>query len=170
MDMAHLVLAEQEFSRAKARARRSRLLSLIKGERDDLLSFQEVKKVTRTDGESYIGCRSVPVRQIVGSEDRIADFNKSFCPRKGFMQHRWVRVDSAFYDDIILPPVKLFELGGVYFVRDGHHRISIARAHGVDYIDAEVTRVDTKITLNPKMGIRDMQEQVLSVENGIAAA
>ena len=145
MKMEHMMVAQDEFTRAKARARRSKLFSLIRGRSDDLLSFADVKKTVRTEGESYIGCRTIPIGQIVGSEDRTADFNKDFNPRRDFMKHRWVSVDSAFYEGVTLPPVRLMELDGQYFVRDGHHRISVAKMHRVGYIDAEITRIDTKV-------------------------
>ena len=52
---------------------------------------------------------------------------------------RWKRIDRAFHRGEELPPVSLYKVGGLYFVLDGHHRVSVARYHGVEWIDAYVT-------------------------------
>lgn len=148
---------EKDFARAMAKARASKFWALLKGKNDDMLSFEEVKKAVAPTGESYAGCKSVRVEQIVGSEDRIKDFNKSFCPRSRSMRKRWECVDTAFHEYVILPPVKLLEIGGVYFVRDGNHRVSIAKAHDVTCIDAEVIELSSNIALRPKMRIQDIK-------------
>jgi len=101
-----MIIAEDDFTRFRARARRSRLVARLTGRKDDLLSFEDVKRITAPTGESYIGCRSVPVEMIVGSEGRVNDFNRSFCPRREFLRHRWCRVDSAYYEGVTLPPVQ----------------------------------------------------------------
>ena len=86
---------------------------------------------------------AVNVDRIVGSEGRYRDFNRHFLPRREFLQSRWVSIDMAHYNDVSLPPVRVYEIGGVYFVRDGNHRVSVARMRGQTMIDAEVTRLDT---------------------------
>ena len=168
--MEQMLLAQDDFSRFKSKARRSKLLLALKGKKDDLLSFEDVKKIMSPTGESYIGCKTVHIEQIVGCEGRAKDFNHSFCPRREFLRHRWCKVDTAYCDGVILPPVKLLELGGLYFVRDGNHRISIARAHRVAFIDAEVIRLDSKIRLHPKMTIGDIEQQVNLEQDGETAA
>ncbi len=152
--------AAYDFQQAKSKARISKFFSILRGKSDDLLSFKDVKEVVTPTGESYIGCKTVPVKQIVGSEGRTKDFNESFCPRKGFMCGRWMRVDTAYYEEKNLPPVKLLEIGGVYFVRDGNHRVSVARSHDVAFIDAEITRFNSKITLFPNMTLEDVRQNV----------
>ena len=152
-----MICADDDFRRFRGKARRSKVLSILTGKNDDMITFEEVKSAVSTTGESYIGCKTVPVEQIVGSEDRVADFNRSFLPRREFLKHRWCSVDSAYYEGTILPPVKLLELGGLYFVRDGNHRVSIARAHRVGYIDAEIIRIDTKVKLHPKMTLAEIE-------------
>ena len=65
---------------------------------------------------------------------------------------RWMSVDMAHYQDVALPPIKVFEIGGVYFVRDGNHRVSVAKAKGAEFIDAEVISLSSEIPLTPDMG------------------
>ena len=159
MEQMHACGAAEDFARAKAKARRSKIAAFLRGKRDDLLSFEDVKRIVGSTGESYAGCRTVPVDRIVGSEGRVEDFNESFCPRRDFMRQRWVRVDAAYFHGIVLPPVKLLEIGGVYFVRDGNHRVSIARTHKVAYIDAEVTKLSSNIVLHPRMKLIDIERE-----------
>jgi hypothetical protein len=81
---------------------------------------------------------AVPLAQICGSEGRCGDFDRAFRPLKSHSRDRWLTVASARLRDIPLPRVMLVRIGDRYFVRDGHHRISVARALGEAYIDAEV--------------------------------
>ena len=77
---------------------------------------------------------------------------------------RWMRVDVAHYQDIILPPIKIFEIGGVYFVRDGNHRVSVAKAKGGEFIDAEVTSLTSAIAITPEMSLDQLREAVIDFE------
>ena len=170
MEARQLLVADDEFRKLRGKARRSRLVSLLTGRPDDLLSFEDVKQIMAPTGESYVGCKSVPLERIVGSEGRERDFNKHFCPRRDFLHHRWCSVDSAYYDGVTLPPVKLLEIGGLYFVRDGNHRVSSAKAHRVGYIDAEVTRLETNVRLHPSMTLEQIGQATMSEDGGNEAA
>jgi hypothetical protein len=90
-------------------------------------------------GSRYAGFREVPIDQIRGSEGRPEGFDVDMLPTDGQSRGRWVSVATARQRGVQLPPVVLVQVGGVYFVRDGHHRISVARALGEQFIDAEVT-------------------------------
>jgi hypothetical protein len=96
------------------------------------------------DGASYAGqirhsLQQVCLACIAGSVNRVRDFDRDFNPLREFTRQRWERINSAFLEGEILPPVSLQKLGDNYFVKDGHHRISVARYHGAAFIDAEVT-------------------------------
>ena len=119
--------------RAGARLRRRN------GASSQLLFFDEIRKVSGTVGRVYRGVRTVPLGQIRGSVGRRSEFDRSFMPVRASAEERWKRIDRAFYRGETLPPVTLYEIGGLYFVLDGHHRVSVARYHGVEWIDAEVT-------------------------------
>ena len=92
--------------------------------------------------QHYPGLRTVPLASLIGSEGRCRDFDARFNPRQSATLERWVSVYSAIYQGIGLPPVSLIEIRGKYFVRDGHHRISVARRLGKVDVDAEVTAWD----------------------------
>jgi hypothetical protein len=81
------------------------------------------------------------VEKISGSVGRFPEFDQIFMPLKRSAEVRWKRVDRAFRRDEELPAVSLFQVGSIYFVLDGHHRISVARFHGVEWIDADVTEL-----------------------------
>jgi hypothetical protein len=88
-----------------------------------------------------LGRTVVAVEKIVGSVGRSEDFDGDFLPIRRSLGERWKRVDRAFHRGVQLPPVELYKLGGRYFVLDGNHRISVARYQGVEWIEAEVTRL-----------------------------
>jgi hypothetical protein len=103
----------------------------------------------------------------VGSEGRYRDFNKAFLPRRNHLRTRWVRIDIAQIENITLPPIQLYEIGGVYFVRDGNHRVSVARTAGVEQIDAEVTSLSSEITITPQMTADELKAAVIEYEKKI---
>jgi hypothetical protein len=128
------------------------------------LSFEEVKALLRPQAQAYRGLQVVPIDLIVGSEGRYQDFSNQFLPRRDHLRHRWARVDEAHIKDIILPPISLYELGGVYFVRDGNHRVSVARSMGTLAIDAEVIALDSEITIVPGIDAETLRQKVIDYE------
>jgi hypothetical protein len=87
----------------------------------------------------YRGMRTVPVGQIRGSVGRCSEFDGDFLPAKASVGKTWKRVDRTFHRGEELPAVSLYKVGGFYFALDSHHRVSVARYHGVEWIDAYVT-------------------------------
>jgi hypothetical protein len=168
--MENEIEVRADFSRARSKARNSAIASFIRRRSDDLLSFEDVKKAVQPAGEHYVGCKTILVDRVVGSEGRCGDFNKSFMPRREFMCERWARVDRAFYEKKDLPAVKVLEIGGVYFVRDGNHRVSVARHHNVAFIDADITSLVGNVELEPGMSIQDIARMVRSAETPRTAA
>ena len=149
MEPRYMNAVSADFTRARGKARRTKVMSFVSRRSDDLPTFRQIQRIVHPNGQGYAGCKTIPVGSIVGSEDRSADFNRDFMPRKAFLQNRWCNVDTAFYQGKILPPIQVLELGGVYFIRDGNHRVSVARAHGVAYIDAEVTEMRSEMKIDP---------------------
>jgi hypothetical protein len=124
-----------------AGSRRYRRRGRFWGSRDSrrLLDLSEVEGTCRVGARRYTGLHTVPIDQIRGSEGRSNDFDRHFRPLQDHCKGRWLRVARAREQDKVLPPVVLVQVGDVYFVRDGHHRISVARALGQLDIEAEVT-------------------------------
>jgi hypothetical protein len=156
-----------DFSRARGKAMLSQLQNFLNTDRDKLLSFNDVKGILKPKNEVYMGSQTVPIKMIVGSEGRYHDFNKYFLPRKEHMRQRWQRVDEAHIKDIILPPILLYEIGGVYFVRDGNHRVSVAKMQGVEFIDAEVISLTTEMNIKPSMTTDELTAELIEYEKNI---
>jgi hypothetical protein len=156
--------ANEDFNKARTKELFGTIFSLFNPTRQELLSFDDVKDLIKPRGESYRGIKVVPVSKIVGSEGRYRDFNKAFLPRHSHTKTRWTNVDEAHLKDIILPPIKLYEIGGVYFVRDGNHRVSVAVSQGVEAIDAEVISLNSELQFDPAMTKEDLKKKVILYE------
>ncbi len=118
--------------------RRMILSALIRRSRC-LLDLAMVEATCQVHDHCYAGTRRVPIRQIRGSEGRCGDFDAGFNPLQTRTRDRWLNVATARQLGVSLPPVELIQVGEVFFVRDGHHRVSVARALGEKEIDAVVT-------------------------------
>ena len=124
---------------ARHRGRWAKVWSALTGHRRTLLDLDAVRAVSTLGSCYYGGIRSVPIGPIQGSEGRCQDFDAGFRPLRSHCRERWVRIAAARLMRTPLPPVTLTLVGERYFVQDGHHRISVARALGQTDIDAEVT-------------------------------
>lgn len=131
-------IAAARFRQAQFRAQVGRLRALL-GRPNHLLPLGSVKANTSLRTARYAGLQSVSIRTIRGSEGRCEDFDADFHPLKMHNRSRWVGLAAAWLRGAVLPPIELIQVGDIYFVRDGHHRISVARALGQEEIDAEVT-------------------------------
>jgi hypothetical protein len=155
--------AQNDFSRA----RRARLLTEIarrlRREPDDvglILPFEEVVEALGRTGQTDLGLKVVPLDAIVGTVDRNAEFDRSFRPTSPRLRSRWERINAAQRRGETMPPISLYKVGDLYFVRDGHHRVSVAKSFGRKDIDAYVTEVSTRVPLGfdtrlPDLPIKD---------------
>ena len=116
----------------------SRLKRRILGRQSWLYDLVSLKSQITFQGSSYSGIKIVNVDDIIGTEGRAANFDIDFYPVSEQSRERWTNMAVAYLAGIPLPPVELIQVGDVYFVRDGHHRISVAHAFGQMAVDAEV--------------------------------
>jgi hypothetical protein len=135
----HAMRAAQLFERACGLSWCRRLRAILSRKARRLLDLSAIEAACPILGSRFAGSRTVPITLIKGSEGRSDDFDGQFHPRQAHSRQRWINIAAARLDDVALPPVDLIQVGGVYFVRDGHHRISVARALGEQSIDAVVT-------------------------------
>lgn len=157
-------MAEMDFENARRKAFWRRVISWIMGERNDLLPFDEVREKLPFKGQHYIGLKQVPIDQIIGSSGRYRDFDRAFLPVQTRTRGRWLSIDKAHYQDIILPPVELYKMGEIYFVKDGNHRVSVARERGQEFIDAFVTEIVVPFSLTPDTDIGELVLQSEQLE------
>ena len=148
--------ARHDFSRARFKAFLNRAWSAVSGQPATLLSYDEIKEKLHIGGPIYRGVKTVRVEQIVGSLNRYHQFDRAFLPIEDQLAPRWQNIDLAFYKDISLPPVVLYKVGQVYFVVDGHHRVSVAREKGQEFIEAEVRECATKVNITPDLKPEDL--------------
>jgi hypothetical protein len=149
-----------DYDRARRKAFLHDLVSFFRREPNTLLSYADVRDRVTMEGESYRGMREVPVDQIVGSVDRFRDFDRRFLPKRKNTANRWKSIDRAYHQDVVLPPIQLYKVGDIYFVKDGNHRVSVAREHGVAFIDAEVIEGHIRMPIDSSMSPRKLLHQV----------
>jgi hypothetical protein len=140
--------AQTDFLRARRGSQLARLAAMLRrhpGELGLILPFEEVVAALGREGERSVGLRTVPLDAIVGTVDRTREFDRAFRPTSARVRSRWERIAAAMRRGEAMPPISLYQIGELYFVRDGHHRVSVARALGHDVIDAYVTEVSTRV-------------------------
>jgi hypothetical protein len=149
-----------DYERARRKAFLRDIVSFLKREPNTLVSLADVQDRVTMEGESYRGLQVVPVEKIVGSVDRFRDFDRNFLPKRRNTARRWQNIDRAWYQDLVLPPIQLYKVGDVYFVKDGNHRVSVAKERGVEYIDAEVIEGHVRTPLDSSMSPKRLLQQV----------
>jgi len=157
-------VSQDEFNKSLLRSIRRRITGVFRQGKDQLLSLDEVRDVLKPTAESYRGMQSIKVSRITGSEGRYSDFTRSFLPKHAHSRARWVSLNVAAHQLKDVPSIRVYELGGVYFIRDGNHRVSVARHHGTEYIDAQVTGLDTYFAIEPGMDMKSLVAAVIEYE------
>ena len=137
---------------------------MLSPEEASLISLNDVKQLIRPINETYLGMKVIPIDKIIGSEGRYKDFDNNFFPKSSHLRHRWEHVDEAAIKSITLPPIKVYEIDGLYFVRDGNHRVSVAKARGTEFIDAEVVTLQSEIKLKKPNNMNDIVKQIINYE------
>jgi hypothetical protein len=134
--------AYTRLSRERSRASLERWLRKRSTDSDDLAYLPEDTGWVALARRRSLGVESIPVASIVGTVDahKAATFDREFRP-PDFSRGRWTLLFRAARRGAQLPPISVYRVGAQHYVRDGHHRVSVARALGVDSIDAEITEL-----------------------------
>ena len=151
--------AQHDFLRARRRAVIARLatrLRLEPGDVEVILPYEEVIEALGFVSERSLGLQVVAISAIVGTVDRERDFDRHFRPTSARVRSRWEQIAEAMRRGEALPPVDLIKIGEIHFVRDGHHRVSVACALGHSDIDAYVTEVVTRVGIDHPITIADL--------------
>ncbi len=152
-------LAFQDFDRAYRRAFWRKIRAWLTGTSNELLPYDEVRQQLPFSGQRDLGMQTIPVNKIVGSVGRYRDFDRIFLPTQRQTSQRWVSIKTAHYEEKPLPPIDAYKIGDVYFVRDGNHRVSVAREREQLFIDAYVIEIDVPIQLTPETEMDDLVRQ-----------
>jgi len=151
--------AQFDFSRLRRRRALSRLANRLRREPSDfnvILPFEEVVQALGRRGERYLGLQTIELDSIVGSVDRSREFDRRFLPTTGRVRPRWERIATATRRGEEIPPIDVYRIGELHFVKDGHHRVSVARAMGFKVIDAYVTEVLTAVGAGREITLKDL--------------
>jgi hypothetical protein len=151
--------AADDFLRARRRGTLRRLGRVVgrgAGDVNLILPFDEVVAELGRVGERSLGLQLVDLDAIVGTVDRQRGFDRQFSPTSNLTRGRWERIAQAMRRGQSMPPVSLYKVGEAFFVRDGHHRVSVARALGRGDIDAYVTEIRTRIGADRDLRVADL--------------
>ncbi len=132
--------AREHWEQARRKARAARIAASIPGEHTGLLDFNDIAAQLGLKHAVYRGVQTVPLDSIVGSAGRYKDFTGAFLPVDDSMSSRWQRIAAIYLDPTSggVPPVELYKVGTAYFVKDGNHRVSVARQLDLKDIEAYV--------------------------------
>jgi len=148
--------AQLEFEAASRGSLFNDLRATLTGRQRILLPLDDVVRAAGMDGQVDRGAHEIPLVGIRGSENRTRDFDSSFHPLKQHLRGRWTRLYSLIQDGQEMPPIEVYRVGDVYFVRDGHHRVSIARRLRWETIRAHVVEIKTRAPLEADVDPEDL--------------
>ncbi len=151
--------AQTDFSRARRRHVAADIARRLRREPDDvnqILPFDEVVAALGRRGERRLGLETIDLDSIVGTVDRTREFDRGFRPTSRAGKQRWQGVAKAMRRGQAMPPIDVYRIGSLHFVRDGHHRVSVARAMGLDVIEAAVTEIQTEVGAGADVKLHDL--------------
>ncbi len=148
-DLHNYSAAIQDFQRARRQAALKTLIARLKGESNQLLSFEQVRQALKIQTATRRELKEIPLEAIIGSVGRYTDFTREFLPLESADAERWAKVKVAASGLVGLPPIEVYQIGEAYFVKDGNHRVSVARQSGAKFIQAYVTPVQSRVSLSP---------------------
>ncbi|MFN8484297.1 MAG: universal stress protein [Anaerolineae bacterium] len=156
--------SSREFVRARLQADLEQVLAWLTGKPVDLLAYDEVRRQLRVEGSERRVLKDIPLDAIVGSVGRYADFTRRFMPLHDSDRYRWIRVRQQAERAEGLPPIEVYQIRDVYFVRDGNHRVAVARHMGLTHIEAYVVELHTRVPLTPGVDAHDLLVKARYVE------
>ena len=151
--------ASQDFERSYRGRFWRKLNAWLKGKSNELLPYDVVREQIPFDGQRDLGIQTIAIDKIVGSVGRYRDFDRAFFPTQETTSARWINIRKAHYRAIELPPIDVYKIGEVYFVRDGNHRVSVARERKQAFIDAQVIEISIPIPITPETAVNDLMRQ-----------
>ncbi len=148
--------SDMAFSKAVSKAFALELKDLLLRRSKRLLPFEEVRERLELWYGSELGIRTVPIESIIGSQGRYRNFTRHFLPLDESLRNRWRRIEDAVTAGKDLPPVELYKVCNAYFVKDGHHRISVAKAKNRSFIEALVFEYACDLSLDDKTDLEKL--------------
>jgi hypothetical protein len=153
--------AEKGFEDAIRKQSRRKIAGLLTGRHYQLLDYRNVSRWIPFEGQHDAGIQQIPVEQVIGSVGRTQDFDAGYLPRKASLRQRWVKIARANLNSEYLPPIEVYQIGPVYFVQDGNHRVSVARFFNQATIEAHVVVIRVPSQLADRS---DLEKATLAYE------
>ena len=155
MSVSDRLYAEEDWRNARRKVLYQEVVCLIKRCSVDLLSFEDVRSGLHLQQRVPRGLQEIQLDQIHGSVGRFDDFTAAYLPRKEHMRERWQGVDQAMMEGKT-PPIEVYQVGEIYFVVDGNHRVSVARQRDHETIEAYVSEFQTPFKPSAEAGIDEI--------------
>jgi len=163
--MSDFILNNADISFNKA-LKKGRIFSLNR-KHCSIPALDKIVQYVPPESESYLGTRDIPVEKIIGTENRSHDFSLNFYPRKTFNKNRWMKVYQLFSTDQMHESIKVIKYGGYFFVRDGNHRVSVAKTLGIEFLTADIVehKVSVDLPVNFDHGKLDLFKEKYLLNN-----
>jgi hypothetical protein len=150
VDDTPMLGAELSFRRLGRERRRAALGGRLRGRPPDergLVYLSEDEGWVATAERRHLGLQAITVDSIIGTVERqkAAAFDCRFRPPR-WSRERWTAICLAAQHGTGLPPISVYRAGDRHFVRDGHHRVSVASALGAITIEADVVELRPSVT------------------------
>ncbi len=151
------IKADDAFTQARRRVFFHKILGFFTGHQpEQLLPFEQVRDKLKIRGQHYIGTQTIPIDKIVGSTGRYQEFNRAFLPTQEFIRERWKHIYEVAHSFEGFPAIDVYKIGDAYFVRDGHHRVSVLKELGAPTVEASVTELETPVPLSADIHLDDL--------------
>jgi hypothetical protein len=162
---------QDTYDRARWQESMHRIAKVVQGQQPEtLLPLDDVQGRLELFQQSYAGIRPIRVDQVVGSVDKSEDFDEEFRPRTDRVKRRWEQVERAFPKGDF-PPIEVYQVDNTFYVIDGHHRVGVAKARGIEFIDADITELHSPYELEPGTDLADIihlqQRRVFMQQSGL---
>ncbi len=141
--------AQNDFDHAKRAADWQYAVGILTKKDYHLIDYNEVRSRLSDTCNLPIVHKEIPIQSIVGSVSRNTDFTRTFLPKLIHDRERWVKVKLANESSEGVPPIEVYQIGNVYFVLDGHHRVSVMKSYGAEFISANVRIINRDVPLLP---------------------
>lgn len=147
------------FGQIRFRGIRNQWLNLLNGRPNELLAFRDVQHILRLSNKTYDGLQTIRLDNVVGTVGRVQDFSREFYPRHKALEGRWENVNRLFWGTGLYP-IEVYKVSNIYFVLDGHHRVSVCRSYGVEFIEAYVTEFNSPISLDNNDDLKSIDSKL----------
>lgn len=150
------VRAELEFREERREAQHQELGAPLDPGTTAVPQLRQVVEAVGSTGERDLGVREIPLTQIKGAESYSPDFDPSFLPRSRHLRQRWVQLYERMERGDQMPPIEVYLVGNSYFVRKGHHQVSVARHLGWTKLRARVVELKTRVPVADELNAEEL--------------